>query len=115
MIAMVSAWRAEIVAYQEDPSPRMYHLGEAFSRDVGELQCAVRARAVEIAGHLAHGDEDDRRAAAAFRTWADALVSAEKRRRLLQGEFLTHAFAGGGCVWELSLRPVPACCKGVAQ
>ncbi|WP_103502958.1 MULTISPECIES: hypothetical protein [unclassified Streptomyces] len=113
MNASAAAWRAEIVAYQGAPAPRMFHLGEAFSLDADALRGAVRARVMEIADCLAAGDEDERRAAAEFRSWADTLASAEPRHRLERGELLIHSFAAAGCVWEMSLRPVAGCCEGV--
>jgi hypothetical protein len=108
----VAAWRAEIVAYQGDPAPRMYHLGEAFSLDLDALRGAVRARAAEIADCLAGGEGDERRVAERFRSWADALADRGPGDRLERGEALVETFAGGGCVWELSLRPVRAGTQG---
>jgi hypothetical protein len=111
----VAAWRAEIVAYQSEPGPRMFHLGEAFSLDVDVLRGAVRARAVEIADCLSGGDADDRQVAARFRSWAEVMASTEPRCRLERGELLIHSFAAAGCVWELSLRPVAGCLTGVGR
>ncbi|MCE7082827.1 hypothetical protein [Streptomyces sp. ST2-7A] len=107
------AWRAEIVAYQGDPVPQMFHLGEAFALDPDVLREAVRTRVVEIADHLAEGDVEERRVANVFRRWADSLAGEGPHSSSQPGGFSIHSFTGGGCVWELSLRPVGDWSMGV--
>ncbi|PJE93955.1 hypothetical protein CUT44_10480 [Streptomyces carminius] len=94
------AYRAEVVAYCGVPGPGVCHLGGCFSPRVGE-------RAVRIAASL--GPE----AAARFLTWAHEAGTGSTRRLLCAGRAVVYSHTSAGCLWELSLRPVPQVTGGM--
>ncbi|MBU7598567.1 hypothetical protein JGS22_013325 [Streptomyces sp. P38-E01] len=108
------AYRAEFVAYQGEPEPRMYHLGEAFSTSVAEVQHWAYERALSIAAVLGPGSADGGEVAA-FHDWSRRSTEEGTRARLLCGHVVAHAYDGADCTWEFSLRPVPFPASGLGR
>lgn len=98
------AHRAEVIAYRSTPEPAMFHLGDCFAVRAGEVQWWAGRRVVEIAASLGPQEPG---AAARFLAQAHEAGTDRTRRLLHTGRPVVYAYADAGCLWELSLRPVP--------